>query len=348
MMTRRRSQWRIFFARLRGLPVGLGRRIKRASQRFIATFSNFALVKLFFLRLIGAHPSFLVYDANKPPNIGECIYCGRSGPDINLTREHALAYSLGGNKVLRDAVCDDCKNKTHEIEEYCTEKIFLDIRVHRGVHSRSPPRDELPIKETFAPDPAAAPDVLVPTKDHPGVLFLLSFGPPGLFLGKDRLAPFTGEIFFSYVTDDTQERVERLKQAGLGGVWQYREINVWLYGRLLAKTAHATAIVFLGIDQFKPTLQNLILNGGDELPYYVGCVKDVTPSGIPRYDVNVALRKIGSQMFVVVFFKLFSYLNTPAYAVVVGEFIPWWKRWKLRLCKAVRRYKTDKTRAPAR
>jgi len=205
----------------------------------------------------------------------------------------------------------------------------------------------LPIKETLAPDPASAPDILIPTKDHPGVLFLLSFGPPGIVVGKEKLAPFSGGLFFCYVTDDTQERTERLKQAGLAGVKQYREINVWLFGRLLAKTAHATAVLFLGTDQFQPVLKDLILSGGDELPYYVGCVKDVTPPG-PRYDVHVTLTKIDNKRFVVVFFKLFGYLNTPAYAVVVGEFIPWWKRWKLRLCKAVRRYRNGKTPALGR
>ena len=76
---------------------------------------------------------------------------GKSGPDIELTGEHILAYALGGDAVLPLASCTPCQNIIRPIETHCAYEIFSDIRVHHGVHSRSGHPDALPIYDQDSP-----------------------------------------------------------------------------------------------------------------------------------------------------------------------------------------------------
>ncbi|MFZ1093435.1 MAG: HNH endonuclease [Xanthobacteraceae bacterium] len=40
-------------------------------------------------------------DRKEYPSFDVCIYCGASGDDVELTDEHIVPFSLGGNAVNR-------------------------------------------------------------------------------------------------------------------------------------------------------------------------------------------------------------------------------------------------------
>ena len=42
------------------------------------------------------------------PSFGECIYCGALAKDVELTDEHIIPYSLGGEAIILDASCKAC------------------------------------------------------------------------------------------------------------------------------------------------------------------------------------------------------------------------------------------------
>lgn len=279
------------------------------------------------------------------PPVGQCVYCGAPGPDIKLTSEHILAYALGGDAVLPAASCTKCQGIIQPIETYCADEIFKDIRVHHGVHSRSGPRTELPIYSRFSPNFDSNDIALISTKDHPGFLILPSFDLPGIVSGRAPSDNFSGDVRvhgweINYFDD---EKKARLAKSGVPNPWIMRKVSMKLFARMIAKTAHCTAVAFCGLTKFKPLLKEIILKG-ENVPYYVGCATDRTPPPIPMKTwARVEIRKIGNKKYVVVFLRLFAYVKaeqsekgTPIYSVVVGEFIPWWARlarcigWPLR------------------
>ena len=50
------------------------------------------------------------------PSFGECVYCGASGTDVELTDEHIVPFSLGGNAVILRGSCEACAAETSKIE----------------------------------------------------------------------------------------------------------------------------------------------------------------------------------------------------------------------------------------
>jgi HNH endonuclease len=305
------SSFRVLLLRARGIPKGILRGIRRASM---PTDMN---------------------NVKQYRAVGQCVYCGKREPEVSLTKEHILAYALGGDAVLPSASCTTCQRIIAPVETYCAETVFKDVRVHHGVHSRSGQRSELPVYKKFSPEFDERDTVLVSTKDHPGLLMMPSYDLPGIVSSEVPSDKFLGVVkvhcweigFF----DD--EKKQRLAKAGIKTPWVIRQIDMQLFGRMIAKVAHCTAVGFLGISKFKPLLKEAILEG-KYVPYFVGCATDRTPPPIGMKTwVRVEIRKIRTKKYVVVFLRLFSYVKadqsekgTPVYSVVVGKFIPWWRR----------------------
>ncbi len=89
----RTPRWRIFFFGVRGLPVGLWRRVRSASKSLVSTFYDIVAVKV--ASVLGIHLSKFHFDPNRVQEylpIGKCIYCGKSGPDIAPPPEKTKTY----------------------------------------------------------------------------------------------------------------------------------------------------------------------------------------------------------------------------------------------------------------
>src|SRR5438105_2660009 len=72
-------------------------------------------------------------------SFGKCIYCGSTGGEGGLTKEHIVPYALDGSIVLRGASCAKCQKETKEIEklnfqgQHSNFGVFL---VHDNYHYR--------------------------------------------------------------------------------------------------------------------------------------------------------------------------------------------------------------------
>src|SRR5216684_2974371 len=82
-----------------------------------------------------------VYIQGKKHRIGRCIYCLSQE---NLSDEHAVPFSLGGDITLEDASCDRCAGITSYLDGYLARHVFHEFRTHRGLQSRRGLPKELP------------------------------------------------------------------------------------------------------------------------------------------------------------------------------------------------------------
>jgi hypothetical protein len=315
--------------------VGLWRRVQRSAKSLIAPSRYLPLLKL-RARLLGVPVASLQTDMDQVKQydpIGSCVYCGKLPPEVKLSREHILAYSLGGDAILPDACCPKCQSIIHEFETYCAEHIFMDIRVHHGVHSRSGPRSALPVYSKPSPNLDKKDRVLFPVKDHPGWLIMPSFDIPGIVDDRGDRDKFPSVTIDAWSITDLDEQAKIWAKSDIKRPWTMRKIDTKSFGRMIAKVAHCTAIAFIGLAKFKPLLSETILEGKN-IPHYVGCATDRTPEPVPMKTwARVEIRKIRKRRYVVVFIRLFAYVKaeqsekgTPVYCVVMGEFIPWWAR----------------------
>jgi hypothetical protein len=91
---------------------------------------------------------------------------------------------------------------------------------------------------------------------------------------------------------------------------------------MLAKIAHSFAIAELGLDGFKPFLQQVIL-GTDigHLGHYVGGTKEVPPASANVYDIRLTtIQSKSCREYLMAIVRLLSDVQgMPEYWVVVGE-----------------------------
>jgi 5-methylcytosine-specific restriction endonuclease McrA len=69
-------------------------------------------------------------------SFGECIYCGATADEAELTDEHVVPFSLGGNAVVLKGSCKACAAETTRIENEVGRKVLLDFRTHANVQTR--------------------------------------------------------------------------------------------------------------------------------------------------------------------------------------------------------------------
>jgi hypothetical protein len=320
----------IIRARLTGLPTRLQRRAKRAAD-YLARLHNSAVTngKLWNVirRIPGERidPSFNPDRVKQYAAINVCIYCGER--DISKLRdEHILAYCLGGDAILPKASCTRCEDVTKKIEQYCGE-LFLDVRALTGTHSRRAAVTHLSAHDrSIVPFPYLPAKQLIPRKDHPGLLALPMFDPPGMVMGRPPNNEFTNvETFYRWVSQDADNKLRELKKKmnipAFGVV-----VDLDMFARFIAKTAHCIAVSELGLKGFRPLLLETIRDGKNT-SYHIGCPTTRLPEAAPMKTWGrCEIRKIGRRCYVVVFFRVYAHLGTPMYTAVVGEFIPWWKR----------------------
>jgi hypothetical protein len=143
------------------------------------------------------------------PAANVCIYCGKTEPQIKLTDEHIIPYSLGGHLVLPKASCGGCADITKTLEGYIGRQVFQDFRIEYNFPTRNPKErpTDLPVC-TSVNDPENAKSIFIPTKDYPGTLMLLHPEPPGILLGRAPNAPFAVKPWIATIAP--RERMERL------------------------------------------------------------------------------------------------------------------------------------------
>jgi hypothetical protein len=151
-------------------------------------------------------------------------------------------------------------------------------------------------------------------------------------MNRSPSIPFQNVKIHGYsVTPDHDERVERARKTNPNATWARGSINMPMFARMLAKTAHAMVVAEYGLHSFVPMLPDVILHA-KEPAYLVGSATERTTPPVPMKNwVRIEIRNIRGVKNVAVFLRLFAYegppeKGTPTYAIIVGRFVPWWER----------------------
>jgi hypothetical protein len=258
------------------------------------------------------------------PSPGVCIYCGRA--DVKLTDEHIVPLGLGGNLVFEKSSCVGCAKVTGNVEQQCLRGMFAPLRARLGFPSRrrkDQKRSE-PLFVVRLDDTVESRDVTL--LEHPAGLALMRVEPPRILYALPPLTgEFKGDIWWTYVKDDTRQKIE---EHGGKGV-RFGAFNPGLFARMLAKIAHAFAVADQGLNKFTPLLPRLILGRDENLSSLVGGSMVVPPAFDALHQLelevgwiqDVDYTKAGlpaNTQFLIIHIRLFSFLAAPLYHVVAG------------------------------
>jgi len=310
-MSAHRGRINIFIQRVRGFPLGLLRRAKSAGHNIIIFLYQMPELSRLIDRL---------GEVKIPPRpIRFCIYCGASGPDVKLQREHVFPYALGGRFSLLEASCAACADVTKKFEEYCADNIFNDVRVHHGTQSRRPQARQLKI-------PEFGDNLLIPVLDHPGLMMLPRFRHPYLITGDDPSAGFYIESQYWFTHRESKQRAAQLFRRGLKQGKGKRKMKLHELGRQILKIGYCEAIATYGLSYFKPLGIDTIMGRDSSGPYWVGSWG--WEETVPHYCWRqVGILKHKKRKYVFVRLRFFAFLPTPVYLAIVGEVVPTRKRF---------------------
>jgi hypothetical protein len=100
------------------------------------------------------------------------------------------------------------------------------------------------------------------------------------------------------------------------------QFNPYLYAQFLAKMAYSYAVAKLGDGTFWPLILDLVLGKTMWFRHWVGGEPQAPPADENEiHQISHHIRTVGDHKYIVVRIRLFSFLGTPVYDVVVGEIL---------------------------
>lgn len=266
--------------------------------------------------------------ANSPVRyspVGRCIYCGDQ--DGRLGDEHIVPYALARNSlVLPAASCRSCETITGRFEQACLRRTMGNIRLRFGAPTRNK-KDRKPTLrlrrvnvensevDGFALLGADVGGLDIPASAAPMFYISLLLDRPGILQNLALGTPLPWNWFYAYKLGDSGESAIKPGE----GV-EVGQINPYLYAQFLAKMAFAYAVAVRGFGSFQPLVLDLILGRTSYFRHWVGGVP-LAPAANENeiHHISCSTQLAGGRTFVVVRIRLFSFLATPIYDVVVGE-----------------------------
>lgn len=252
--------------------------------------------------------------------VGHCIYCGRS--DLPLSCEHIVPYGLGGSLELPKASCHSCARITSSIERFCLRETFLQLRTRHQLPTRRPKErpHSFPVQIQHLDSPAL--EKLIRGDQLPSrSWFLPVFDDPGFLKGSAPGEELSGRDQLHIAMSNAD--VETLGQLGHGTdtvSMSFGSVKLDVFARLLAKIAHVLAYALLGADGFKPYCRDLILKGTPDYRFLVGgSLKLPQPTPDLYQMCLVRCASPDGRTALGVMIRLFAFLGTPQYGVIVGE-----------------------------
>lgn len=242
-----------------------------------------------------------------------CIYCGST---VRLSREHVLAYALGGTTTIPRGSCEECRKITHAFETAVLRGPMQMVRYIQGMPSGSKHKgvpETIPVKvtvngsETTIDEPREAAPVLLP--------FPIFEPPVYLEPGKSELR-LTGTVTCSFGVDPNEfckrhgaERLE-LKVSGNDAI---------AFARLVAKTAYANAYVQDQLQRLKnsPELVQAIMKEPNTIGRFVGTAPEPYKK-YPGLQHRLSIHIIPEHRLLYSTVQLFASIGAPSYVVVLG------------------------------
>lgn len=264
------------------------------------------------------------HPAKQYGSAGSCIYCGSTK---QLSNEHIVAYSIGGNWLLPKSSCPGCSRITGAFEGEFSRTILGPLRMLYEMPTRRP-KDRpkhLPLKVKY---PASV-DWEVAQVDRSICPFLITLP---LYPLPDAVTGIEGEGNRNAATasfwirgggfwDDKDAHLQWLcNMLGAVEVMPIGTVNTEPFCLTLAKVAHSFASAELGIDAFEPFLCDMIRNRdlSNRALFIGGGEGNELPSAELHevgFDDSIGV----DPNIIVVRVRLFAILGTPTYHIAVGR-----------------------------
>lgn len=267
------------------------------------------------------------------PSFGLCIYCGASGHDVELTDEHVIPFSLGGNAIILDGSCKVCASETTKLENELGRKVFWDFRTHINSPTRRKKERPKELPFTFSIAGGAAQTKTVPIADHPYFTPMPVWGMPGMLEGRPSSAGFQeykAHVFY-WIPPNIKATLE-LEDGVLAEIpFPMFKIDHHRFARAIAKIAYCQTTAQFGLDSFdRQASVDLILGRCPNVPYFVGCKLEDPPPPADRSTVHViqiTTQWVNGTLLVITTVRLFAnsgveHHGPPVYEVVLGAPLP--------------------------
>ncbi len=187
------------------------------------------------------------------PSFGECIYCGARADDVELTDEHIIPLSLGGNAVILDGSCEACARETSKLENEIAHKVLWEFRAHVKAPTRRKKKRPTELPFTYSVAGGEKQTKTVPIEDHPFFVPMPIWGRPGLLVDKQPATEFEhykAHVFYSVPPNIKQTLA--LEDGVLAEIpFPEFRIDHELYARGLAKIAYCDAVGRFGLHKFR-------------------------------------------------------------------------------------------------
>jgi hypothetical protein len=193
--------------------------------------------------------------------VGRCIYCGSKRG--KLSTEHIYPFSLHTKKsktfwVLNDAVCEKCKKKTEEIDDYISKVHLRDYRFLTQARSRSKYKNYSDKKTVRAEKEGEIIDITVDIARLGWMYLLPVYGMPEL-VSKGVINDVKGFQKLDRINLDVLKQVQA--EYGIEAIEYSAGLKGELFMRFLAKVAYGFAVLEHGYDFVEDSPLRLIILG---------------------------------------------------------------------------------------
>jgi hypothetical protein len=211
-----------------------------------------------------------------------------------------------------------------EFETVCLRHMWWPFRIKIGAPSRGKEKPEtfmlrrVTVKGINADgslDYVQGTETAVPPDQFPLVYVAFKFPAPGILIGRNPDMPVDYEIWTAHNPDEVRGVIGKDKEG-----FKIAPGAPVEFSRLLAKIAHAYAVAELGLGAFEPALAGYIRKHPMRALEWIGGDNDLPPSRPALHDIRWRIQcGVDARQFVVVDLRLFSFVGSPQYHIVVGE-----------------------------
>jgi len=242
-----------------------------------------------------------------------CIYCGSQ---VDLSREHVLAFALGGTTTIPKGTSKSCRKITHDFETAVLRGPMQMVRYIKNMPSRTKHKDApqtVPLRVTIG---GKEQEIEVPRDEAPILLAFPTFEEPNYLTGGDPQLKLNGLVTGSYGVD--------LREFGIK--FGAESISITLkdhapvaFARLLAKTAYANAYINNQLPRLKDRteLVTAMLHEPNTIGRFVGTLPEpyLKREGVQHY---LGIHELLEQRVLYSTVQLFANSGAPTYIVVLG------------------------------
>jgi hypothetical protein len=269
-------------------------------------------------------PIEIVTPGKRYDPVGECIYCGTHIKA--LTKEHIIAHGLAGDSlILPKSSCRACADKTRDAETACLRHLWWPFRTRIGAPTsgKQPPKSfllrQMKVTKVNSDGSIEGYDEVgqtaVAPMEFPLVFLTYKFELPGIIIGRDPNSETKTEILARISESEFRKFAPQDKDG-----FRIAPMDLDSYCRMLCKIAHSYATAELGHGSFRPVLRRFIRGRIlKQAWHWIGSDTAIPAAAAHLHDIQWSVPTISGATYVMVSLRLFSFMGSPRYHIIVGE-----------------------------